>query len=205
VRDTRRIEQGASDEDVMRAVCGGDVRQLGALFERHHVALYEFLYRTTGDRHAAEDLVQDVFVRILKYRHTYRESSPFLTWMYRIARNARADYFRGRRYRVIELADVDEPTTGDPSASDQLEWGTQAALLRRALMCLPDEKRELIVLARYQQMPHAQIAQLLDIEVGAVKVRVHRALRQLRKLFDDFMTGRELCDVKTRSSISDPS
>ena len=75
----------------MLAVRTGDAGQLGRLFERHHVTLFEFLYRTTGDRTGAEDLVQDVFVRILKYRHTYRDGSSFVTWMYRIARNARAD------------------------------------------------------------------------------------------------------------------
>ena len=77
-----------NDERVMQAVRSGDAERLGTLFERHHVALYEFLYRTTGDASTAEDLVQDVFVRILKYRHTYRDGYPFLTWMYRIARNA---------------------------------------------------------------------------------------------------------------------
>ena len=81
----------------MRAVRDGDVSQLGQLFERYHARLFEFLNRMTGNRVAAEDLVQDVFVRILKYRGTYRDDGRFETWLFRIARNARADYFRRRR------------------------------------------------------------------------------------------------------------
>jgi RNA polymerase sigma-70 factor (ECF subfamily) len=201
-----------SDERLMADVRSGEAAQLGRLFERHHVALFEFLYRTTADRSGAEDLVQDVFVRILKYRHTYREGSSFLTWMYRIARNARADHFRRRqsswealgRNERVDVHDA-EPPSVVPSIVDQLDWDQQAAALSQALNQLPLDKRELIVLARYQGLSHQQIAELLDIDVGAVRVRVHRALRQLRDLFDSFVTGRDPCTVKTRSSTSDCS
>ncbi len=192
----------------MAAVRAGDAGRLGCLFERYHLPLYEFLYRTTGDRQGAEDLVQDVFVRILKYRHTYRDASPFVTWMYRIARNARADYFRRRRGAgLLDAAHVDdcELPSAAPAVTESLVRDADAALLRRALMQLPDDKRELIVLARYQQLPYDQIAALLDIEVGAVKVRVHRALKQLRECFDDLATRRPSWTAKTPSSISDRS
>ena len=86
-----------TDEALMLAVRDGQVGRLGQLFERYHMALFDFLARTTGDRAAAEDLVQDVFVRILKYRQTYRNDSRFETWVFRIARNARADYFKSQR------------------------------------------------------------------------------------------------------------
>src|SRR5215207_11561534 len=80
----------------MRAVRDGDIGQLGVLFERYHGPVFDFLSRMTGDRLAAEDMVQDVFMRILKYRGTFRDGGSFETWLYRIARNARADYFRQR-------------------------------------------------------------------------------------------------------------
>src|SRR6476661_2071927 len=80
----------------MRAVRDGDVSRLGILFERYHLALFDFLSRMTGNAGVAEDLVQDVFVRVLKYRATFRDEGRFETWLYRIARNARADYFRTR-------------------------------------------------------------------------------------------------------------
>src|SRR5947199_10008595 len=80
----------------MLAVRHGDVAMLGVLFERYHQPLFDFLSRTTGDRAAAEDLVQDVFVRVLKYRATYRDDSCFETWVFSIARHARTDYSRKR-------------------------------------------------------------------------------------------------------------
>src|SRR6185369_9969488 len=83
-----------TDEALMRAVREGDLSHLGRLFDRHHRAVYEFLVRTTGQRAVAEDLVQDVFERILKYRATYRGDVGFRPWLFRIACNARADHYR---------------------------------------------------------------------------------------------------------------
>jgi len=92
-----------SDEALMRAVRGGELPRLGVLFERYHLILFEFLSRVTGSRHVAEDLVQEVFLRILKYRATYRDDARFEAWMYGIARNARADYFANRE-KVVPLS-----------------------------------------------------------------------------------------------------
>lgn len=188
----------------MRAVRAGDLGQLGRLFERYHVALFDFLGRTTGDRAAAEDLVQDVFVRILKYRHTYRDDSCFETWLYRIARNARADYFRRRSLAVSVDLDDAEPVSPAPDPARVLEQSSNEARLKRALMRLPDDKRELLVLARYRGMRYEQIGALLEIEVGAVKVRVHRAMNQLRAIFDQLADEDTTCGAKTQPSISDP-
>lgn len=93
----------------MQGVRGGDLSRLEPLFDRYHRPLFDYLARMTGNRSAAEDLVQDVFVRILKYRHTFRDGSRFETWVFRIARNARADYFQGRRIRETALDEADEP------------------------------------------------------------------------------------------------
>lgn len=181
-----------TDELLMRAVRSGDCGQLGRLFERYHLPLFDFLYRTTGDRASAEDLVQDVFVRILKYRHTFRDDSSFETWVFRIARNARADHFRRRNTSpTVELNDDAEVAAAVPDPADALDRASHAARLRRALMQLPDDKRELLVLARFRGLRYEQIGALLDIEVGAVKVRVHRAMRQLRETFDRLGAYRE--------------
>lgn len=166
----------------MRAVRDGDVSRLGILFERHHLALFDFLSRMTGDRTAAEDLTQDVFVRMLKYRRTFRNDGRFETWMFHIARNARADYFRRRA--VVELnTDVIDVESHEPGPARLVEEDEQTALLRRALLQLRDDKRELIVLARYRGMKHDAIADLLGVDTGTVKVRIHRALKELREIF----------------------
>lgn len=167
----------------MQAVRDGDVAKLGLLFERYHVPIYDFLSRVTGNRSAAEDLTQDVFMRVLKYRSTFRDGGRFETWLFRIARNARADYFRRRRPTGPLLDEDLERAEAGPGPAGQLEGVRERARLRRALMRLSDDKRELLVLARYHSMKYEQIAELLDIEVGAVKVRVHRAVRELRDIF----------------------
>src|SRR5262245_42736635 len=186
-----------TDEALMRAVREGDLAKLGVLFERHHRALFDFLSRVTGDRTEAEDLVQDVFVRMLKYRATYRDDGRFETWMFHLARHAGADDLRVRG--AVQHVDVD--AARHLAQDDGIEGGVQrerdVERVRRALMTLSEDKRELIVLARYRELKHEQIADILGITVGAVKVRLHRALRALRGAF--FQTANEgsSCDVKT--------
>jgi RNA polymerase sigma-70 factor (ECF subfamily) len=82
----------------MLKVRDGDLGKLSFLFERYHRALFNFFLRSTGNRELSEDLVQEVFLRLLKYRHTFRADSQFSTWMYHVARNAQIDYFRKHKH-----------------------------------------------------------------------------------------------------------
>ena len=168
----------------MQLVRNGDPRKLGILFERYQTPLYNFYLRMTADRGAAEDLVQDVFLRILRYRHTYQDGTAFSTWMYQIARNARFDHFRKRRGEVA-LDDTGDIGSAAPSPAEDIESKQETALVRRALARLPHEKREVLVLSRFQNLKYEQIAGILDCEVGAVKVRVYRALRDLRQIYSE--------------------
>lgn len=166
----------------MKKVRDGDVDALGTLFERHHRRLFGFFLRWAGDRQVAEDLVQEVFFRMLKYRHTYRDDGDFKVWSLSLARNVTNDRWR-RAGRVAEHETVVDETpdvaASAPLAFDRMATEERNTLLRRALAELPDDKRELIELARFQNLPYTQIAELLDTTVGAVKVRVHRAVKQL--------------------------
>jgi RNA polymerase sigma factor (sigma-70 family) len=175
-----------TDETLMHAVRAGDVAKLGLLFERHHARLFDFLARMTGNAAAAEDLVQDVFVRVLKYRATWRDEGRFESWLYRIARNARTDYFKTHATHAGIDTGIDTALgrpSGDPLPSDLLARNRDVACLQRALALLREDKRELIVLARYQGMKLDAIADLLGVEVGTVKVRMHRAVKELREIF----------------------
>lgn len=183
-----------TDELLMQAVQGGDFDALGELFERHHRPVFHFLSRTTGDAAVAEDLVQEVFVRILKYRHTYDAESPFDTWLFRIARNARADHFRRRAPAAAPVDEALEIAAAGPGPAQQLERQVDARQLERALRELPEEPRDLLVLARFHGLPYDRIAETLGIETGAVKVRVHRAMKQLRARFFSLEDAR--CAVK---------
>jgi RNA polymerase sigma factor (sigma-70 family) len=173
-----------SDETVMLAVRNGDVEKLGLLFERHHRALFDFFAKMTGSRTVAEDLVQDVFFRILKYRNTFRAESRFTTWMFHIARNARSDYYKKHGSECAAFEDgKDELQGGFPLPGLELEQEEQTILLQCALFKLPPEKREILVLSRYQELKYAEIAELLGCELGTVKVRIYRAMKELRDIF----------------------
>src|SRR5262249_54682123 len=169
-----------TDENLMFAVRDGDVSKLALLFDRHHRALFEYFVRMTGNRAIAEDLVQDVFFRMLKYRATFRSESRFKSWMFHIARNARFDHYRKHSEDSLPEGHAEAMPSGSPLPGHQLEYDQQTAILECALQRLPEEKREVLVLSRYQEMKYEQIAELMGCEVGAVKVRVHRALKELR-------------------------
>lgn len=173
------IHNAMSDEELMSQVRNGIGEMLGVLFERYHVPLFNFYLKLTGNRPLSEDLVQEVFFRILKYRHSYRPETPFRAWMYQIARNARLDHLRKRRPETSwepEMSSAVEPV-------DTAQQTQEAVLLRTALMQISEDKREVLVLSRFQDLKYEEIAQMLGCEVGTVKTRVHRALQELREIF----------------------
>jgi RNA polymerase sigma-70 factor (ECF subfamily) len=86
-----------ADNVLMQKVRDGDLAKMAVLFERHHRALFRYFLRLTGNREFSEDLVQDVYFRMLKYRHTYRDSNPFTSWMYQVGRNAHLDGLQKRK------------------------------------------------------------------------------------------------------------
>jgi RNA polymerase sigma-70 factor (ECF subfamily) len=160
----------------MAKIREGDLRQASILFDRHSGPFFRYALRMTGRREASEDLVQEIFVRVLRYRETFRDGHLFTTWAYRIARNAYIDQARKRRFEV----QTEEPLEMPVNPSNEAEQNQDLELLRRALDRLPEQQREILTLARFEQMPYERIAELLGIEVGTVKTRVHRAVKQLR-------------------------
>jgi RNA polymerase sigma-70 factor (ECF subfamily) len=180
-----------SDEALMAQVREGDLRKLAILFERHHRPLYNFFVHMNGDPDLSEDLVQDVFFRLLRYRHTYDEQRPFSAWMYQVARNASYDHAQKRRgeLQLVTEADEDEdrparePVSLEPDAEQRLRKSQEVRLLKKALDRLPDDKREVLILSRFQNLKYEDIASILGCEVGAVKVRVYRATRALGQIF----------------------
>ncbi len=174
-----------TDHELMVAVRAGEVARLGELFERYQQRLYAFFLRLTNQPAVSEDLVQVVFYRILKYRHTYRDEGRFTAWIYHLARKVAADHFRkhARAATATDPADLQEHPDETASPDTRAATADDLALLQEALARLPLEQREVLVLARMQHLEHREVARLLDCSVGAVKVRVHRALRELRSVY----------------------
>jgi RNA polymerase sigma factor (sigma-70 family) len=175
----------------MQNVRDGNIGELAILFERHHAALYNYYVRLTRQRDLSEDLVQEVFLRILKFRHTFRGEGAFTTWMYSIARNVRIDYAR-KWGRERPMTDEDhERAHEDLPSGDTAADGENVALLQQALSLLTPDKREVLILSRYQDLKYATIAEILGCSAEAVKARVHRAMNDLREKFFE-LSGKEI-------------
>jgi len=167
----------------MLAVRSGDVEKLERLFDRHHRALFHFFLHLTANPTASEDLVQEVFYRVLKYRHTYQPESSFRVWLFQVGRNVHRDS-ASRNQGEVPMPDEAAEFRGPEVLPDrQAQRNQEAALLRRALAALPPEKREVLVMSRYMDLTYEEIASVLNCEVGTVKVRVYRALRELGDRF----------------------
>lgn len=172
----------------MLQVKAGDVARMGLLFERYHRELFGFLYHMSRDAHASEDLVQTVFYRMLKYRHTFTGEGSFRSWMYHLARNVLTDAAQKAR-RSAHHDDVSayaERIGGGLQADEALLNEQELALLETALAKLSAEHREVLVLSRYQELKYEEIGRVLGISEGAVKVRVHRAMNELKKIYFTF-------------------
>ena len=173
----------ADDERIMQDVRAGELGKLEILFDRHHPGLFRYFLSLTANRAVSEDLAQEVFFRVLKYRHTYQPGAGFRPWLYSVGRNVWADHMGKQKPEVALPEEVGELRGKEMPPDRALQKKQEAMILRRALASLPGEKREVLVLSRYQDMKYEEIASVLQCEVGTVKVRVYRALRELSDRF----------------------
>jgi len=179
----------AADEAIMLRVRAGETGLLAELFERHNRPVFGFFYRMTSRRELSEDLVQDVFLRILRYRDTYQPRTSFAAWMYGIARNAMIDQMRKRRPESsLDDAMAEVPTRDEP-ADERMRARQESEILQRALSSLPADKREVLILARYQDLRYEEIGRILGCEPNAVKQRVFRAVKALGDRYTE-LSGR---------------
>ena len=171
------------DERIMQEVRAGDIGKLEVLFDRHYPGLLRYFLGLTSNRAVSEDLAQEVFFRVLKYRHTYQPGAGVRPWLYSVGRNVFADHM-GKHKSEVALADDAGEIRGKETPPDRaFQKKQEAVILRRALASLPGEKREVLILSRYMDMKYEEIASVLQCEVGTVKVRVYRALRELSDRF----------------------
>ncbi|WP_051719017.1 RNA polymerase sigma factor [Hymenobacter sp. IS2118] len=174
-----------SDEELMAAVRADDLDQLVPLFERYHGPLFNYLTRLTNNRDTSEDLTQTVFERILKYRSSYQPTQPFKAWVYQMARNVHADYWqRQQKLRADDdVAEVEKTGGLRGAAFVQMRVSSHHDDLHEALALLPTPQREILVLHRFQGFGYEEIGQLLGCTAEAARVKAHRALQALRKIY----------------------
>jgi len=168
-----------ADHELTAAVAGGDLNALGALFERHHERVHAICYRMTGDSSVADDLVQESFLRILKYSRGFGGRAAFTTWLYRLVRNVCLDHLsaesRTRTRAAMMAVEQEHDAPQDHDTDPRLD------AIRNALNRLAPDKRDVLVLSRYEGLSYAEIAEICETTVGAIKVRAHRAMRELRQ------------------------
>lgn len=169
-----------SDDELMARASAGDQRAFAELYERHRGAVFTFLLHLTGARPAAEDLLQEAFLRAWRGRAEYRASAAFRAWLFTIARRLAVD-----RFRREGLAWEENPAALGAAASvdapdRRAEARDELARLQRALDQLPPARREVILLSRLAGLDAAEIARITGSTAAAVRVQLHRALQRLR-------------------------
>jgi len=165
----------------MMQVKEGGIRQLALLFERYQNPVYRYFLQTVQDQSLSEDLTQNVFERIIKYRNSFREESVFKSWIFSIARNVRYDHYRGLRI-TDDLGSVSEDEA-DHSPEDLMVQIEDSNKLHRALNHLDPEYREVLMLTRFEELKYKEVAVMLNCTEGTVKSKVHRAIQKLKHLY----------------------
>ncbi|MTI21809.1 RNA polymerase sigma factor [Fulvivirga sp. RKSG066] len=169
-----------TDEALMLEVKNGDLKKASILFDRYHKRLYNFFLKISFDKELGHDLTQNTFLRLIKYRKTYKEGSKFQSWVYQMARNIYADHYRKNKVLISDYDEVDEIKNKLELVDETIVQDEREKLLYISLFRLTPEQREVLILTRFQQMKYEEVAQVLETSVANVKVKVHRAIKALR-------------------------
>ena len=176
----------STDRSLLERIASGDTSGAGELFERYAPALLRFAARLLSDRNTAEEVTQEVFVKVISRAHQYDGRAEVSSWLFAIAANACRDHRRrDRRATIVPLDAVPEPVHKGSGIEKILGDRQRREAVRRALSSLSDEQREALVLARYHGLAYAEIAEVLGISVGAVKTRIFRAVEALKNRFSE--------------------
>jgi len=173
----------------MLDVKAGDDASFELLLQRYKTPLVSFLYRMVRDQATAEDLAQEVFLRVYRARKKYAPNAKFTTWLFRIATNLALNALRDGRYRRMEVS-LDQPEKDEhpvidvpdrqPGIEQQLMARDRTALIRRAIQGLPEKQRAAVLLHKYHELDYNEIARILKCSDSALKSLLFRAYETLR-------------------------
>ncbi len=176
------------DAELMLRVKDGDSASFGLLLDKHRASVVHFLYRMVQNHAVAEELGQEVFLRVYRSRSTYEPSAKFTTWLFRIATHLALNSLRdGKNERSQERLDASAPdlpvrqvSDERPSMEDYLVYQAKLDEVRRAIAGLPDKQRAAVLMHKYEEMEYSQIARVLNCSESAVKSLLFRAYETLR-------------------------
>ena len=179
--DARSAETGPDWVDLMIHYQAADSEATARLIACASPLLYRFLASQLGSRSEAEDLLQEVWLKIHRARHTYRPGEPVLPWLYAIARHVRVDNYRKRRRissRETTMEVLPEPAVRHAAASQASSLPEFEALMA----ALPESQREVVTLLKVNELSLEEVARITSSTVGAVKQKAHRAYERLREI-----------------------
>ena len=193
-----RDQEPASDATIMKRAAAGDESAFNYLAEKYHRPIHHFLYRMVRNQAIAEELAQEVFLRVYRSRESYRAEAKFTTWLYRIATNLAVNHARdSKQERAVQNVYLDAPDeqTGtrpdvacdEPSAEQRLLREERMKAIRAQVMALPERQRMAVVLHKYQGMDYREIGQVLKLSESAVKSLLFRAYQTLRETLKEFV------------------
>ena len=200
--DGRRKVTGAldpaSEAAIMLRAAEGDEAAFNFLAQKYNRPVIHFLYRMVCNQAIAEELAQEVFLRVYRSRQSYRAEAKFTTWLYRIATNLAVNYARDtRRERAVKSVYLDAPdeeTGAKPdvagnelSAEEQLLGEERKKAIRKHVMALPERQRMAVVMHKYQGMDYREIGKVLKLSDSAIKSLLFRAYQTLRESLKDFV------------------
>ena len=165
-----------SDEYIMNRIIKGNLNNLTYLFDRYNNQILNYFYRMTGNIDDSKDLTQNVFFRILKYKHAFKKSMVFKYWMFKIAKNILSDYYSSEQKKIKYTSYVNDEnnSTYDPNKD---------LLLYEAISKLPIEYKELIILNKFTNLKNVEIAEIYRTTEASIKNKLYRALNKLREIY----------------------
>jgi RNA polymerase sigma-70 factor (ECF subfamily) len=195
--DTQPAE-GLSDAQIMLRVKAGDDSAFEYLVQKYRRPMLSFMYRMAHNSAVAEDLAQEVFLRVYRSREKYEASAKFTTWLYRIASNLAVNHARDTRHQRPEnTVSLDEPdqesglTIDLPdnslSAEEAIVRRERLAAIRQRVEALPERQKMALIMHKYQQMDYRQIAEVLKLSESAIKSLLFRAYETLRVQLKEFV------------------
>jgi RNA polymerase sigma-70 factor (ECF subfamily) len=180
--------QAVSDEQLIQWVANGDSSCLGTLFERHNRGVHQYSLRMTRNSAQAEDVVQEVFIKVLRKASSFRGEGTFKGWLYNIARHATLDSLRKQKRQgpTTAIDQFCETRLVDHRTAEQSAAGRQGLqTLEQALARLPQTLQEVIWLGRFEFDSYEELAQAIGCKTGTARVRMHRAMKQLNAAFTE--------------------
>lgn len=176
------------DAELMLRVKDGDGASFGVLLEKHRSSVVHFLYRMVQNSAVAEELAQEVFLRVYRSRGTYEPTAKFTTWLFRIATHLALNALRdNRNERLQDRLDDDnaempvrQVSDTRPSVEQSMVYQAKLAEVRRAIAALPEKQRAAVLMHKYEEMEYSQIAKVLNCSESAVKSLLFRAYEALR-------------------------